>query len=176
MYVLIDMEDMVVRHKHPDHGTLSSLAKIELSHTKAKIIPVTTEAVSTLTDMELRLLHSHVTGEKITPAPLHRITKEALEVLRQLPDSNVNAFEVKQQADKIAMKDSGFYRYVRGSYTAKKVEELFLPDPVDVNSPPHVATVAPAPTAAPREQGKTVAHAPQLPSVLPAWHPASKRA
>lgn len=173
MYILIDMENMVVRHKHPDHSTVSSLAKIELSHTVAKVIPIGTNTIHDLTEMEIRLLHSHVTGQKIVAAQLYTVREELRKALEALPDSDVNMFEVKQQALKIPLHDQGFYRYVKGSYTAQKVPALFLPTPIDTSTPAHVAPVVPV--VVPQEAPKTAAQPVQPVGVLPSWHPAYKR-
>lgn len=179
MYVLIDMEDMVIRHKFPDHPTLSSLAKIELSHVRAKVIPVSLAGVGELTDMELRLLHSHVSKTTITKAVFHRLVNEVLELLKGLPDSNVNPFEVKHQAAQIGLRDSGFYRYVKGAYKAALVTELFTPPAIDVTTPAHVAQVVPVAAVVvvvPQQPVKTVQQPLQTPAVVPSWHPAYKPA
>lgn len=176
MYALIDMDEMVIRHKHPDHSTVSSLGKIELSHCKAKVIPVELGALSELTDMEVRLLLAHVTRKEVAKGLLHALTRELLAALQALPDSNVNVFEVKHQAAQIPLSDRGFYRYVKGAYKAQRLEELFTPNAIDVTTPAHVAA-AQAPAPAMHQQAvKTVAQAPQLPAVLPSWHPAHKSA
>lgn len=176
MYALLDMDDMVVRHKHPDHSTLSSLGKIEVAHSKVKVIPLTPAGVSQLTDMEVRLLLSHVTRTAVPKGLLHTLTRELLTALQALPDSDVNAFEVKHQAAQIPLRDSGFYRYVKGAYTAKRLEELFVPAAIDVTTPAHVAAVVPSPAPVPQQAPKTVPQQLQLPAVLPSWHPAHKSA
>lgn len=163
MYVLINRETLAICHKHGDRGTVSLLGKIEVSHSKALVLPVDERAFLELTEMEIRILHSHVTGEKIAGTVFHSLLKDLLRVIALLPDSDVNAYEVAQQANSIPFLDTDFYKYVRGSTRPLKLEELFEPEPITVRT---VAPVKPA-----QQPLKTVQAPHQNPGQLPSWHP-----
>lgn len=143
MYVLVDREALVFRHKHSDHSTIHGLSHIEVAHCATYITPIDgpTDFLS-LTDMELKMLYQNTTGHKLEGFSRPYMNESVLAVARALPESDVRPLEVRQQADKIKMDDSGFYRYVKGAYKAARLQELFVPEPLHADAP------APAPLAA----------------------------
>lgn len=177
MYVLLDRENLVFRHKHADHSVISALATIEVSHVAVCILPIDEKSFSRLTDLELRLLHKHTTGKKLEGIFLPKLLKELVDVALALPDSEVVAFEVKQQAAKISMGDSGFYRYVKGSNVATRLQDLFTPPAITVDTPvvkKPAPVQAPAPVPTPTATTVKPATAVKFTQPLPTWHPAYK--
>lgn len=142
MYVLVDREALVFRHKHSDHSVIHDLAHIEVAHCATYITSIDgpTNFVS-LTDMELTMLYQNTTGHKLEGFSRQHMNQSVLAAARALPESDVRPLEVRQQADKIKADDSGFYRYVKGSRKAAQLQELFVPEPLCANTP------APAPLA-----------------------------
>jgi hypothetical protein len=176
MYILIDRENLTFVHKHLDHTVVSMLATIEVSHVATCIMPIEEKAFSGLTDLELRLLHKHTTGKKLEGIFLPKLIKELVEVALALPESDVIPFEVRQQAQKISPNDSGFYRYVKGSFSATRLQDLFMPALLTTDTPVMVKPVMVKPVAVPRAAPvrTTTAFKPVQP--LPTWHPAYKSA
>lgn len=128
MYVLADLENCVFRHAHPDHSVIAALAHIEVAHCAVSIFPTERPAdFPDFTDLEMRLLYQNTTGHKFEGFSRLHLFELLLETVRKLPESDVNAFEVKMQASKIEFKDSGFYRYVKGAYSAARSQTLFTP-------------------------------------------------
>lgn len=179
MYVSINREALVFCHKHPEHAVVNGLVTIELSHVPVSVIPLGVRSFDDFTDMEIRLLHAHTTGKKIESFSLPHLVSELLNVALALPESDVNPFEVKYQASGISKTDKSFYKYVKGAYSPNKVEDLFIPPPLDVTThvPVKPVTKAAPPTPVntpPRHQNAP--HAPQFTQPLPTWHPLYKAA
>jgi hypothetical protein len=166
MYVTLDVEALEIKHLHESHGVLSSLAKIELAHCRVYIFAVALENFAGLTDEQLRILHSHVMCEPIKAKPLAELSRELVETVSTFPPSDVVEYEVTQQARKIALTDTGFYRYRKGSSFAATLEELYTPPSINVRTPLHVLT--------PLAPVKTTPQAAQTPGALPTWHPQYK--
>lgn len=175
MYILIDREQMAFRHKHPEHAVVSGLATIEVSHCSVCIFPIDDNGrgFQEFTDLELKLLYQNTTGHKFEGFSRLHLIEMVLDAARRLPVTRAKALEVQQQATKIAFTDEGFYRYVYGSYTASKEEDLFEP-PALVVLPGAVLDVAVQVQAAPQARAKPLAPAPQFTQPLPSWHPAHK--
>ena len=146
MYVLIDRDAPVFRHAHPDHSVISGLAHIEVAHCAVAIYDVHGDHdFISFTDLELKLLYQNTTGQKFEGYSRPHLSKAILALARTLPASDVNAFEVEQQARKITMEDSGFYRYAKGAYKAARTQELFLPPALTAPVPAEGAAPAPGP-------------------------------
>jgi hypothetical protein len=159
MYILIDREHLVFRHKHSDHITIQALAHIEVAHCATFITPIDSPVnFLRLTDLELRMLYQNTTGQKLDGFSRVHMNESVLAVARSVPESDVRPAEVRQQADKISMDDSGFYRYVKGASKAAKLQELFLPKPLHAEAPAPgtlAATGSDHATAAPTVPAKT---------------------
>ena len=178
MYASIDREALVFRHKHPEHAVVNGLVTIELSHVPVCVLPIDEKSFGTFTDLELRLLHKHTTGKKLESFSLPHLIKELVSVALLLPDTDANAFEVKYQASSIAKGDKSFYKYVKGSYAALKVVDLFTPAALDVTTPVRVNVallMGALPFKAPAPKHQNATPAPQFTQPLPTWHPLYKK-
>jgi hypothetical protein len=165
------MDGMVVMHAHPSPEVVRHLAHIEVAHTSTAIVPAA--GPWTFSYLELKLLYQNTTGENHDGFSRPHLEALVTDAMQRLEPSDVKPFEVQQQASKISAADSGFYRYVKGSFTAAKLQALF--EPAARTTTP--GTVAPAASAAPPGQApKTSGQAPQFTQPLPSWHPAYKTA
>ena len=133
MYVLIDLERMAFCHCHDEYEVVSCLAHIEFGNTSVHILPGDYAAAYTgLTDLELKLLYKNATGESLTTYSHSVMVDSVLCVAKLLPRADVIKSEVYQQALKIPMGDTGFYKYVKGSYQPAKLLEFFIPNMLSV--------------------------------------------
>lgn len=148
MYVLVDRDKLVFRHAHPDHAVVSALSTIEVAHCAVCILPADPACMNTFTDLELRMLYQNTTGKKLEGYFRPALCKAVAELAMGLPVSDVNPFEVKQQASKISINDAGFYRYVKGAYTSARLQELFEPEALVAVPGATPASVPPAPPTA----------------------------
>lgn len=131
MYVMINQDAMCVRHKHHDLHAICAVTEIEDAHCRAHIIGVDTgKGLDSFTDFELKHLYLNTTGETFPFYSRDYLIKSLLGILQQLPESDINKFEAQQQASKISLSDDGFYRYVRGSFTPAKLQELYVTPPM----------------------------------------------
>lgn len=167
MYVSINMDAMTVHHKHPEHDVVSGLATIELGHVAVCIVPVDAVSFELFTDLEIRLLHSHLNVSKPVALPYHRLIGDLLGLLVALPITNANLFEVQHQSKKIAKDAVGFYKYAPGSYMPKQILELFTPESLNKDSKPVV--VKPLPVLSRPLPVPVVQPASQ--TSYPTWHP-----
>lgn len=157
MYILIDREKCCFVHLHNDMHALILLSRIELVHTRSYILPIDDLAVCMdLTDLEMKLLYRNTTGEDYSGASRKHLNKLVYEAALELPYSDVSMVEIERQSDSIADSDVGFYRYVKGSNTPARLQELFEQEPLTIHTPHKCAkpaknthTSAPKPTANP---------------------------
>jgi len=161
MYVLVNCDKMVFAYKHLNNTALGNLAHIEVAHSAVAIFPVDHLAsYSRFTDLELKLLHRNTAGVDHIGFSRDHLVRSVMALGMALPESVFNAFEVEVQARKISMEDQGFYRYVKGSTTPVRLQELFEPEPMALQpgAALPVAPVLPASVqAAPTVQAKPIA-------------------
>lgn len=127
MYISIDKHRMAVVHKHSDHRVVSRLASIELAHVACTVAQVDPDCLAMFTDLELKALHKSITGADFVGYSHPHLVAACVELVRRMPDTDVNGFEVDLQYRAIADDDSDRYRYVKGSTKPAPVDELFEP-------------------------------------------------
>lgn len=173
MYALIDRSNMRFFAKHEHVAPLSYLSHIELPHVHVYIGPVDTPAdFSDFTILELKLLHKSTTGVEYHGSDPELLCAACFALAKQLPDTQLNTFELEIQARSINADDlETRYRYVPGSTKPQRESDLFEPTPLTCKqvlsledlvklarnakqplqaATPVAATLAPAPQAAPR--------------------------
>lgn len=155
MYVSVDLDNLVFRHKHAEHGIVSCLAFIELSGVAVSSLPVAPNMGINLryrlTENELRQLYRNTTGHMPAAFDVQKLYKLLYEAADALPVTDCVALEVRKQANAINSDDQGFFKYVKGSNRAAIAADLYLPPALQVRgaaAPPQA--VAAGPTAAPR--------------------------
>ena len=162
------------------------LATMELPDHPVSVVPVASIGSElNLTDLDLRVLHSRITGLPIGPAPLHRITEEVKNAIAGFPETDAVLYEVQAQFAKVPKGSSEPYRYVPGGVQPERGGDLFAAPAINhttkapvrvkrfgvVAAPPvvQVAKTPVKPTATPLP-------APKAPHLLPTWHPLYKPA
>jgi hypothetical protein len=147
MYVLVNCDKMVFAYKHANNSALGNLAHIEIAHSAVAIFPVDhLGSYARFTDLELKFLHRNTAGVDHIGFSRDHLLQAVMQLGMALPESVFNAFEVEVQARKISMADQGFYRYVKGSSSPARLQELFEPEPLALQpgTPLPVAPVLPA--------------------------------
>lgn len=126
MKILIDKSRMIVLRKMQDEATLSKLADIECPHLPVAIYYADAPNDFVLfTDLELKLLIKNTSG----PDVRNVFSKDALqrivfELVRSLPETVANGFEVDLQLRAIAAGDEGRYLYVPGGSKPRPADGL----------------------------------------------------
>lgn len=164
MWLLIDMTNLVVRHKYPDHRVINALAHIELSHVGTSVIKLERDTTfPQLTDLDLRLLYKNSTGQSFPGYMRKQLEDWMRGIALAMPSSDVNPLEVFAQAAEVDAKDRNFYRYMKGSKVPELLSELWLPTALTATPEAGAAALlAPAPApdsepAAPTPQAKPIA-------------------
>ena len=101
MNVLIDLEQMCVRYKHPAQKVLTDLMHIEYPHCSAGVFGVDHSNFIMLSDMELRILYKNLSGQQYQGLGRDVLLENVILLLRSLPDNNLNGFEISTQASSI---------------------------------------------------------------------------
>lgn len=169
MFVLINRQALTICHKHPSVEVVRALAHIELAHASASVLPIyDADAFAHYTDLELRLLHEHATGEKYTGYSRPHLVALVRNIAHALPESDVVAVEVLAQASAIGPNDGGAYKYVKGSRVPAKPADLYIPPSLRTSLPVAEAPVEPLQAATgpdrPVLRTSTSAAAPRAPS------------
>ncbi len=143
MFLLIDMDRLVVVHRHHLGSVLGDLADIELMST-FRILPIDSrKELSRFTDLELRKLYCSF-GTEECPVLRDTLLSSVLEAFSQVLVSDVDPQEASAQASCIASTDRGRYRYVRGSRRPARMGDLWEPPAVAVGTlPVHSVPVEP---------------------------------
>lgn len=128
MYILIDREKMFALYKHPNQGTLSNLAHIEVAHSATIILPQDlAEGFDQFTQLELQLLFYNLCGQRYTGYNKSTLIASVITQCKMLTESKLNGFEIGIQANSIDMDNQGFYRYAPGCSVPNLQQELFVP-------------------------------------------------
>jgi hypothetical protein len=137
MFVLIDMQRMLVLHKHRDRAVLANLAHIEGVGVVTRLGPADDKCtLHDLTLLELQMLYHHTTGEKLAGYWLASAANAVMAVLERLPESDVDPVEVAQQAFEVPWKSVSHYKYVKGSNKPTIPVGLFLPEGMKTTAVP----------------------------------------
>lgn len=170
MYILIDMDRMVVLGKHPDLYALANIAWLSCPDASIDIIPdLDPECIAKYSDLDLRNLYWNITGVESQPMAPEELIKQVTALTGELPTTRLNPIELENQAAHIPRTGDNpnrhRYRYVPGLNTPKKLaESAVIPSltikpgkaaPAAPPAPPPPATV----TAAPKS------NAPSLPAL-----------
>lgn len=127
MSVLIDREQMCVRYKSPREQVLWNMMAVEFTHTSVVSMQENMPgAYERFTDYELKLLYLNLCGQKYTGYARDILVKSVMDLVKSLPDSELNGFELATQAAHATDEDY-FYRYVKGATLPEKRTEPFVP-------------------------------------------------
>lgn len=172
MYLLVDLDNMVVRYKHANQTVLADLMFLEFPHCTAIVMPDDMESVyNTFSDLQLKQLYLNTTGQKLESYIKGKIIHDTMLVCQALPETPLNVLEIATQAASVDRYDDRLFKYAPGKSTPEVVEEPFekqalqapqgftpapyIPPPVTA-APAHVAHVAALPAR--------TAHAPAAPT------------
>lgn len=154
MYVLIDMQRMLVLHKHRERTVLANLAHIEGVGVVTRLGPADDPCTfHELTLMELQMLYHHTTGQKLPGYWRESAVRAVLALIARMPESDVVASEVAYQAFDVPWKSSQHFQYVKGATKPTIPTGLFLPEGMKCAADPedavlsNKASTAPAPPA-----------------------------
>ncbi len=126
MQIIVDLENMLFLRKHEDYATLSKLCDMECSHVSTSLMYCdhARDFVS-FTDLELKTLIKNAHG----PDVVNVFSRAALcdilvAMIKQMPVSEVNAYEVDLQWRTIIKGDKKRYQYVPGGFVPVCAEGL----------------------------------------------------
>lgn len=137
MHVLIDMQRMLVLHKHRDRAVLANLAHIEGVGVVTRLGPADDPCVlHDLTLLDLQLLYKHTTGEALPGYWLESAKNAVMAMLNRIPESDVVPHEVAAQAFEVPWKSASHYKYVKGSTKPTIPSGIFLPEGIKTGSEP----------------------------------------
>lgn len=130
-YVLVDKGQSAIVHKHPDRTVLGQLAWIECMNAAATI-PLGTPKLwaDTFTAQELKRIYEHATGVTLN-AYGTSLAQACHDMALRLPDSVVNAAEVRAQYLTVMDGDKHTYQYRPGAQTPEQFSPReFEPTPL----------------------------------------------
>lgn len=127
MYILIDLEKMLLLHKHDDLDVICNLAWIECQNVSYCIFPLDdATGFRNFTFMELRLLYKNVTGrESPNKWPRLNLIQILFDLCIRLPECDVVGFEVELQAEYVQEFSPLKWRYIKGARRPGEGKELF---------------------------------------------------
>lgn len=166
MYISIDLERLVLLHKHPEVNVVCDLVLLEAPDSAICVMPQDDPAFSfPLTDMELGMLYRNTTGDD---RDHNRQQLRALvqDLTDRLPVMDVNPFELDRQIANRKKEEA--LQYVKGSYLPGKPISVFgqqVEAPKDVDAV--IERVAPKEEARPAAPAKPPA-SPQPAPIAPA--------
>lgn len=128
MYVSVDLNKLVVRHKHSSFITVCNLVDIECRNCDVAIFPVgSSKALEGLPLQSLTTLYNRITNEplgQMLPSKARLLITEAIE---RLPLTDAVPAEVEKQAAWLASSElEGWFWYVKGASRPRAGEELSL--------------------------------------------------
>ncbi len=140
MYTLIDLDRMVFVYKHYNSEVLINIALIEMPSCSSAVIYNTPQGYGALTDMELKLLYRHTTGQEHHTYSRPWLLTMVHALANDLPVLVANLAELHAQADHICGQEHMAWRYARGSNLPSAQDELF--DLLPLKAAPTAAHIA----------------------------------
>jgi hypothetical protein len=134
MNILIDLEYMCVRYKHPNPIHLSNMAHIELAHVPTAVTGYALHELEGLTDLELKKIYESMCGQKYTGYARNILLQNVHNLCDLLPQSELNGVALQYQADFISMEDDRFYSYQPACTIPKSQQELYLVKPLTASA------------------------------------------
>jgi hypothetical protein len=178
MFILLDLEEMCVRYRHPNQNVLFNLMTIEFTNAAVACQADDDPASFTrYTDLELKLLFQNLTGQKYTGYSREILVKTIIALIATIEPVQVNALELRAQSLHIKDEEQGFFKYVPGrvsptpmpdgykpqALTARAgVAPIVTPNPPALTLPARATQAAATPAPAPqRTANHTPAEAPK---------------
>lgn len=124
MYVSLDMQNMRIVHKHSSVNAVCGLVHIELPDVAVNVCPIDM-TVKHKTDMEIKMLFRSCFPGQADHMPVAEMKSRILQFAEEFPVTDLDELEVKRQADSIRDGDKKAYKYVKGSFRASRLAELF---------------------------------------------------
>ena len=146
MYISIDLDRLVLLHKHPEVNIVCSLVVLEAPDATVCIMPVDNPALTyPLGDLELGMLYRNTTGVD-TNHNGQALRALVDDLCDRLPVDDVALFELDRQIEN--RKTEHAVRYVKGSFLPGKPADLFARHVRAPNNPDAIAA-QPAPQPVP---------------------------
>lgn len=164
MYVSLDKQKMRVVHKHQSVTVVCGLVHIELPDAPADICPEDM-VVKHKTDLEIKLLFRSCFPGEADHMHTDELKARILQFVEELPETDVDASEVKRQADSIRDNDRKPYQYVKGAFRPARPAELFVESEQHSAPAAAVATVPANPVARPAAAPRPTNSAPRASGV-----------
>ncbi len=132
MFVLIDMKQLAITHKHRDREVLAGLSWIECLNA-AKVLPLGRPSLfaENLTPLEMQKIYLAATGAELK-AYGNMMATVLHEAALRMPESVANKAEVEAQVLCVLPADRNSYRYVAGAKVPENIDGLFAAEPLTV--------------------------------------------
>lgn len=132
MFILIDMDQCAITHKHRSREVLNMLAWIECK-CAAKVLPLGNprHISDALTPLEMQMVYKNATGQELK-AYGNIMATVLHEMAKRMPDTKCNPEEVEKQAWCVLPADPASYRYAPGAHKPEHLPGLFQREPIKV--------------------------------------------
>lgn len=131
MYILIDLNQMAITHKHSDRRVLAHLSWIECTNAGLTMSLTSIRPLQDFTTSELKLLYKNATGAELK-GYANALAQAVLDVAKRMPDTDAVLAEAEAQATCVQDGDKSCFKYVRGATKPEGLLGLFEADPIQV--------------------------------------------
>jgi hypothetical protein len=130
MWIVIDLERLVVLYKHPNQAALVSLANIEVPSAPIVVMSATDpDSYERFTDFELKVLFENICGQKHTGYNRPFLIKSVVMLVGLLKETQLDPQEVELQ---LAMSCTPYsdtqWKYVFGANEPTHLADLYVPN------------------------------------------------
>lgn len=132
MYILIDLNQMAITHKHRDRAVLNKLSWIECSNASSIIAVGSVRPLLEFTASELRLLYKAATGAELK-GYANALAQAVCDAAKRMPETVATLEDATAQALCVMDGDKACFRFVAGSKKPEHLPGLFEPDPIKVD-------------------------------------------
>lgn len=131
MYILIDLNQMAITHKHHDRAVLNKLGWIECSNAASIIAVGSVRPLLEFTATELKSLYQAATGAELK-GYANALAQALCDAAKRMPETVATLEDATAQALCVMDGDKSCFRFVPGSKKPEHLPGLFEPDPIKV--------------------------------------------
>jgi hypothetical protein len=129
MFVSIDMDKLVLMHKHADHEVLSALSWLECGQHVSVLVESTArdQFLARMSRIDLCILYKNTTGAELVASDSHVLRRQLSDLIEATPAAPVDKDELLAQVaavdDRIHAGER--FSYARGAMVPAQAQELF---------------------------------------------------
>lgn len=156
MYILIDLNQYAITHKHIDHNVLNLLGWIECENAFRVVKIGDSRALRELDTMIIARIYKNATGGEMNPWST-RLDHALFSAAKRMPETDAKLEELESQARYVKDGDGPVFQYRKGAEMPDRYKKSYTPPPLRVARVEEDEKYSFTPTVTPQQQREEAA-------------------